>query len=51
MAAAGVEIKSSTMHVEAAIRDVSGRGFNSLRLHLFDEKQGGQEPGEKAEAN
>ena len=28
-----VEIKTSTMHVEAAIPVVLGRGFNSLRLH------------------
>ena len=33
MPAAGVEIKTSTTHVEAAIRVISGRGFNSPRLH------------------
>jgi hypothetical protein len=33
MPAAGVEIKTSTMHVEAAIRVISGRGFDSPRLH------------------
>jgi hypothetical protein len=32
MAAAGIEIKTSTKHVEAAIRVISGRGFNSPRL-------------------
>ena len=31
--AAGAEIKQATMHVEAAIRVISGRGFNSPRLH------------------
>jgi len=31
--AAGAEIKQTTKHVEAAIRVVSGRGFNSPRLH------------------
>ena len=31
--AAGAEIKQPTKHVEAAIRVVSGRGFNSPRLH------------------
>ena len=33
MFAAGIEIKTPTMHVEAAIRVILGRGFNSLRLH------------------
>ena len=33
MPAAETEIKTSTMHVEAAIRVISGRGFNSPRLH------------------
>gem|GEM_PF-3969865 len=30
---AGVEIKTATKHVEAAIRVISGRGFDSPRLH------------------
>jgi len=30
---AGVEIKTPTKHVEAAIRVISGRGFDSPRLH------------------
>src|SRR5687768_2527536 len=29
----GVEIKPSTMHVEADIGEILGRGFNSPRLH------------------
>ena len=45
MPAAGIEIKTSTMHVEAAIRVISGRGFNSLRLHLIPAT--GIEPGQK----
>ena len=31
---AGVEIKRPTKHVEAAIRVISGRGFNSPRLQV-----------------
>ena len=31
---AGVEIKTPTKHVEAAIRVISGRGFDSPRLQL-----------------
>ena len=30
-----VEIKTPDKHVEAAIPDILGRGFNSLRLHWF----------------
>jgi len=33
MFVAGVEIKISTMHVEATIDVISGLGFNSPRLH------------------
>ena len=33
MFAARHEIKPSTMHVEAVIWVISGRGFDSLRLH------------------
>jgi hypothetical protein len=36
-----VEIKTPDKHVEAAIPDILGRGFNSLRLHWF---QSGQNP-------
>jgi hypothetical protein len=32
---AAVEIKTPDKHVEAAIPDILGRGFNSLRLHWF----------------
>ncbi len=35
MFVAAVEIKTSDKHVEAAIPDILGRGFNSLRLHWF----------------
>ena len=41
MPAAGVEIKTSTMHVEAAIRVISGRGFNSPRLQIIGQKNPG----------
>ena len=34
MFVAGIEIKTSTMHVEAASDVVSGLGFNSPRLHF-----------------
>ena len=30
------EIKTPTKHVEAAIRVISGRGFDSPRLHWYD---------------
>lgn len=33
MIAAGLEIKTSNKHVEAVIEVVSGRGFDSPRLH------------------
>ena len=41
MFVAAVEIKTPDKHVEAAIPDILGRGFNSLRLHWF---QWGQNP-------
>src|SRR3954447_14582311 len=36
--AAGLEIKRPTKHVEAAIRVISGRGFNSPRLQVVSGK-------------
>ena len=42
MPAAGVEIKTSTMHVEAAIRVISGRGFDSPRLQVLLQRSYGK---------
>ena len=39
---AAVEIKTPDKHVEAAIPDILGRGFNSLRLHWFQSEQNPQ---------
>src|SRR5688572_6573585 len=38
MVVAGIEIKISTMHVEADIGDISGRGFDSPRLQSTGRK-------------